>query len=377
MTLDPTTLPEPKFVDTEFTAILNRNELAYEAVSGTTLPQESVARYNGSAASYLEQFNRIEINETGKQNLIAFSGGNNLDNVVAMLGMTRLTSTYSVCTIQFTFPSAMVSDYSIPAGRSIQTSDGSYTFVTDSILIIATGDTTGSVTATCTVAGTAPNDLAVGVVSDLQDTMAVEPSTVSNSDITNGGGAVETDEQLQQRFLFASVIPSTAGSREAYQYYARTASTTIADVSVEVLNPGQVQICTLLVDGGIPNAALLLAVFNACDDETIRPLTDTITSIAPTAVSFNISVTFDYYKDSSSIVSDIQEQFESDLEQWANIKKEKLGADLVPDEIIRIGMNIAGVYQVNITTPVYQVISRTEFPNIGTITVTTGAEYVG
>ena len=374
---DINNLPEPVFVDTEFTNILNRDVLVYEAVSGTTLPQDASARSVVAANSYVSQLARIEINETGKQNLIPFSADDNLDNAVAFLGITRLASTFAVCTIQFTFPLALVSDYSIPAGRSIQSTDGSFTFKTDSILIIETGDTTGSVTATCTVAGTGANDLAVGVVSELQDTMAVEPDTVSNSDITAGGGAIESDEQLRARFLLASALPSTAGARDTYKYYARTASTTIADVTVQVLNPGEVQLCTLLVDGGIPNAALLLAVYDACDDETVRPLTTTLYSVAPTAVSFDIDVEFDYYEGSSSIIADIQEEFLEGLTQWANIKKEKLGGDLVPDEIKRIGMNIKGVYQVNITTPAYQLVSKTEFPDIGTITVNIGTSYVG
>jgi len=370
-------LPDLTFVETEFTDILERNVVAYESVSGTTLPQDSVARIIVTASALLEQLQRVDINETGKQVMLQFSSGDNLDNLVSLLGLTRLTSTYATCTIQFVFPTAMVSDYSIPAGRQIQDAAGAFTFATDEILVIEEGDTTGTVTATCTVAGITPNDIAIGVISELQDTLAVEPTTVANTDITTGGGNVETDTQLRDRFSLASSIASTAGSEDSYGYYARTASTTIADVSVSVLNPGQVQICSLLVNGGIPGAPLLADILAACNPEDVRPLTDTPTSVAATAVPFDIDVTFDYLENASDLVSDIQDTFETNLENWANIKKEQLGADLVPDEIIKIGMNIEGVYRVHVTTPSYQVISAVEFPDIGTITVTIGTAYHG
>ena len=69
------TLAEPVFVETEFSNILNRGVQTYEDISGLPLPKDSISRVNLATQSYLEQLQRIDANEVGKQNLLPFSVG--------------------------------------------------------------------------------------------------------------------------------------------------------------------------------------------------------------------------------------------------------------------------------------------------------------
>lgn len=375
--VDLDSLPDIAIVQTDIETILDRYVNAYETISGSTLPDIAVSRLLLTCASYAEQLQRTDLNEAVKQTLVAFAIGDQMDQIAALQDLARLVATPATCTIRITYATALISDYTIPAGRQIQSSSGTYIFETDDPIVLSAGDLYGESTATCTTTGTGANDIPVGEVNNLLDSLAVEPDSVANTDITSGGGGTETDDQLRERFRASNSIKSTAGSIDSYKYYALTASTDIVDVSVFSPTPGSVNICALLSDGGIPGSALLTTIEDTCSAEDVRPLTDDVTAIAPTEVSSNLSLSFDYYSSYSELTGTIKETLEELLLQWANIKRTKLGRDIVPDEIIGICMSVAGVYQVNITTPSYQILSDSEFCNIGTITVSVGTEYNG
>jgi phage-related baseplate assembly protein len=375
--VDIDALPDISIVATDIQTIIDRLINGYETISGSTLPDAAVSRLLLTCSAYAEQLQRTDLNEAVKQTLVAFAIGDQMDQIAALQELSRLTATFAVCTIRFTFATALISDYTIQAGIQVQSSSGLYIFETDEALELSAGDTFGDVTATCTTSGAGANDIPVGEVNNLLDDLAVEPDSVANTDITSGGGGTETDDQLRERFRASNAIKSTAGAIDTYRYYALTASTDIVDVSVFSPTPGTVNICALLSDGGIPGAALLSSIETICSAEDVRPLTDTVTAIAPTIVNVDVDVTFDYLSGYSELTGTIKEQFEKDLTEWANLARAVLGKDIVPDEIIKIGMNIAGVYQVRITWPSYQVISQSEFMNVKSTSVSIGNEYDG
>lgn len=375
--VDLDSLPDISVVATDIQTILDRLVNGYETISGSTLPDAAISRLLLTCSAYAEQLQRTDLNEAVKQTLVAFAIGDQMDQIAALQDLSRLTATFSTCTIRFTFSTALVSDYTIQSGIQVQSSSGLYIFETDEALELSAGDTYGDVTATCTTSGTGANDIPIGEVNNLLDDLAIEPDSVANTDITSGGGGTETDDQLRERFRASNAIKSTAGAIDTYRYYALEASTDIVDVSVFSPTPGSVNICALLSDGGIPGSALLTTIEDACSAEDVRPLTDSVTAIAPTEVAINVTLSFDYYASYSELTGTIKESIEDLLDQWASIKQTKLGRDIVPDEIIGICMNVAGVYQVNITSPAYQILSQSEFCSVGTITVSVGSEYDG
>jgi phage-related baseplate assembly protein len=375
--LDLDGLPDLVFFPTDWNTIYDRLVSGYDAVAAIPLPENSVARTVITDFALNEQLIRVDGNEAGKQNTLAFAAGENLDHIASLKEITRLSPSFAVCTIQFVFSSPMVSAYTIPAGRRIQDSSATYIFTTDNPISLEIGDTTGSSTATCTTSGSGANDIAAGNVNTLLDDLLIDPESVSNTDATDGGGTEESDDALRTRVRLASTLPSTAGSKDSYDYWARTASTDIADVAVYSDTPGTVTVVVILTGGDIPNPALLASVLAVLDDEEVRPLTDTVEVIAPTEVTFNVDVEFDYYKSYSELTGTILDDFESQLTDWANLKKEKLGRDLVPDEVIKIGMNIPGVYSVTVNSPTYQTLGPAEVAKVGTITVAVGDEQDG
>src|SRR5690606_12253651 len=97
-----------------------------------------------------------------------------------------------------------------------------------------------------------------------------------NIETTAGGSDDESDDELRERIMLAPQSFSNAGSRGAYEYFARSANPGIVHVSVVSFTPGQGNIYPLMEGGEIPDQAVLDEVFSACNSEKVRPLTDTV-----------------------------------------------------------------------------------------------------
>ncbi|MBI3143823.1 MAG: baseplate J/gp47 family protein [Pseudogulbenkiania sp.] len=104
--------------------------------------------------------------------------------------------------------------------------------------------------------------------------------------------AWEDDDRLRYRCQMALEGLSVAGSSDAYEYHALTASALVAGVQVDSPTPGIVRITVLAAGAsGIPDAALLGAVQSALSGKRVRPLTDTVQVRAAEIVTYRIRAT--------------------------------------------------------------------------------------
>jgi len=94
---------------------------------------------------------------------------------------------------------------------------------------------------------------------------------------------------------------STAGPEGAYIYYAKQVSTQIADVVVNSPEDGQVNIYALMADGTIAGEEIKNAIYAACNDKHVRPLTDYLVVADAETVPYNIE--FTYYISKSTALS--------------------------------------------------------------------------
>ena len=88
---------------------------------------------------------------------------------------------------------------------------------------------------------------------------------------------------------------TTAGSRNSYEFHARTASAEVADVAVDSPDPGVVRVVILSRTGdGQAPPALTDAVAASLNAEDVRPLCDTVmvqsAVIVPFAVTASLTV---------------------------------------------------------------------------------------
>ncbi len=356
---------QPQYIDINPKAIKDSIKADYEQMTGRVLHPGQVEQLLINAFAYREYLLRIQINEAANQNLVEFSRAPFLDYLGQLVGVRRLTSSAAVCPVKMTLVpghGALL----IPAGIRIQSTDGQAVFVTDSSVSVASNIDEVTVNAVSIREGKDANGYAAG---DIVIILDPQPYLFSaeNTDETKGGADAEADDELRERIKLAPQSFSNAGSKGAYEYFARTANPAIVDVAVTSPIPGDVNIYPLLEDGGIPNQTILDEVAAVCNADKVRPLTDTVNVLAPTPVHFDIEV--DLTLITGAVASDVKDLVESKLEEYADNRKRGLGLDVVLEAIIRKSMQNQ-VYSVAVTQPAStQVINPEEVAICDSITV--------
>ena len=173
-------------------------------------------------------------NDAGRQTLLRYARGQVLDAIGERLGVERIAATPATTTVKFTLSATQQNAITIPAMTRV-TSDGSLYFETDDACAIPSGELSGTVTASCTTAGTVGNGIVAGELSTLVD---LQPyvSTVVNVDSTAGGDdgepyTADGDDRLRERIRLAPNALSVAGPEQAYVYWAMSSDPGIVDVA--------------------------------------------------------------------------------------------------------------------------------------------------
>ncbi|MHB0998225.1 MAG: baseplate assembly protein [Armatimonadota bacterium] len=308
------------------------------------------------------------IDEAGRQNLLAYASGTNLDALGDLIGVSRLSATGATTTLRFTAGAPAAAPITIPAGTRA-TPDGSIYFATDYAATIQTGQTSVDVPATCTTTGPGGNGFISGEIDQAVDPVAYVPN-VSNIVESSGGADTEDDEAYRERIRLGVTRFSVAGPRDAYEFWARSASVLVSDVFVNSPTPGYVDVYVILQGGEIPEAPLLAEVQAVLESDTIRPLTDFVTAKAPTQFAYTLTMTYYIRTADQARASEIQTAVTSAVNAWKLWQRSAIGRDLNPSELIARVMN-AGAKRVTIASPVYTVIPDTSIAvlsGVGTVT---------
>jgi phage-related baseplate assembly protein len=364
-------LPEIEYVSEDVAATLNNMVTVVEGILGRTLaPADPLRLFLLAQAALITQL-KSAINKTARANLLRYAPGDVLDHMGAFTETPRLPATAAATTIRFTLSAVQLSAVTIPAGTrvTIQSEPKQY-FATDTIAVIAPGATTVDVAATCTVTGSAGNDYVPGQISQLVDPIAFV-STAVNITTSAGGADEEDDDPYRERIHNAPEKFSVAGPDGAYKYWAKTASSLIVDVSVSSPDPCEVLIVPLLEGGEIPGTEILEAVEEICSSKTVRPLTDQVTVVAPTAVSYTITLTYWINLDNAAASVAIQSAVTAAINDYILWQKSKLGRDIDPSELI-YRIKAAGASRVSVTSPSYTAVDTTAVAVAGTVTATYG-----
>ncbi|EMO5715824.1 baseplate J/gp47 family protein [Enterobacter bugandensis] len=110
---------------------------------------------------------------------------------------------------------------------------------------------------------------------------------------------MENDDDFRRRIRLSWYARNTAGSIEAYEYFARSADGDVLDVKVygpqewaEVVPPGHVWVYVLSrIGDGTPSQSLLDKVYAALSPADTRPLTDYVFVKAPVIVPWEVDAT--------------------------------------------------------------------------------------
>lgn len=357
MTSKLKSLPEIVFVDATASEIESSILNEYEGVTGRTLAKGDPVRLFLLTIAAEIILLKNNINETGKQNLLRYANGNNLDHLGALVGVERIPATAAVTTMQVTLSAELGNSTVIPAGTRFTAGDNVF-FALDAPMIIKAGQTSGTGSATCLEVGPKGNSYIAGQLKTLVDPVPYVAS-VANITTSEGGTDTQTDDSYREDIHGAPERFSTAGPDGAYIYHAKRASAKIADVTVWSPSAGTVEVRPLLTGGELPGEELLNQVKATLDDKRVRPLTDKVTVLAPEVVNYTIDVSYYIDRDNETQAGAIQSAVNKAVSDFALWQKSKLGRDVNPSELIARIM-AAGAKRVAVTAPVYAKLTQTQ-----------------
>ena len=357
MTSKLKTLPEIVFVDADASKVESYILSEYENITGRSLAKGDPVRLFllTNAAVIVLLLNKI--NETGKQNLLRYANGNNLDHLGALVGVERIAATAAVTTMQVTLSAELGNSTVIPDGTRFTAGDNVF-FALDAPIIIKAGQSSGTGSATCLETGTKGNGYIAGQLKTLVDPVPYVAS-VANITTSEGGADVQDDDSYREDIHGAPERFSTAGPDGAYIYHAKRASAKIADVTVWSPSAGTVEVRPLLTGGELPGEELLNQVKATLDDKRVRPLTDKVTVLAPEIVNYTIDVSYYIDRDNETQAGAIQSAVDKAVTDFALWQKSKLGRDVNPSELIARIM-AAGAKRVSVIAPVFKKLTQTQ-----------------
>ncbi len=350
-------IPDINFVETDTETVLNEVISVFESYVGRKLyPGDPLLLILKAATSYIiiqnEKFEYI-----AKQNLVKYADEGYLENLGAMVGVSRLQPTSALVTLRFTISQAQNSVVPIAKGTRVMTGNSIY-FATVDDVEVEIGDIEVDVVAECLTEGDIGNGFAIGDITQLVDLFAYV-SSVENITESSGGSDIEDLDNLRERIYDAYNGYSTAGPVGAYRYWAKSVSPLIADVSVTSPSPGVVELIPLLTNGETPGSELLGEIYDYCSADERRPLTDMVTVNAPTEVSYNIK--FQYYisRKNAGLVDSISKKVSAAVEEFKVLQRSTLGRDINPSKLTEMLMQ-TGIKRDNIVEPLFTVLEYNE-----------------
>lgn len=360
------TLPDPVFITSDPDDIVAALVTFYETETGLTLSPAQVERLLINAWAYREALLRSGVNEAAKMNLVAFAIDVILDYLAQLVGVTRLPATPALATIEFTLVTGH-GNVTIPQGTRIASTDGKAVFRVIDPTPVASGTDIVDVPCQCDTPGEVGNNYAAGSISVIQDPQAYL-ATAGNLQTTAGGAEVESDEQLRVRIQLAPASFGTAGSEDAYKYWAFTANQSIIDVEVENGGPGTVNVYPLIgAPGGTPQP-ILDQVYATLSPKNRRPLNDLVQVISPTPTAYDIDVDVVLFDTADPTLA--QQNIQAAAQAYATARRNKLGLDAIIDQIKGVTVLPGIVYSITVNQPPADVVvGKSEYADYGTINV--------
>lgn len=361
-------LPDIDFVDADAEKVKAAIFNDYTSITGRTLAQGDPVRLFLLVVA--EAIIRLMNNQNyvGKQNLLKYAAGDNLDALGAFSDTDRIPASAATTTLQITLSAARTQETIVPAGTRVASTDGIY-FATNEDAAVLAGNLTTTVKATCQTVGTVGNGFLPGEIKSVVDPVAYVASIV-NTTTSAGGADEESDDDYRERIHEAPERFSTAGPTGAYEYWTKSANSGIIDVAVTSPSAGAVEIRPLMTGGTLPEQELLDAVKTVVSADKVRPLTDNVSVVAPDAVSYDITMT--YYTDVGTAESTIKDAVMTAVDNYRLWQKSKIGRDINPSRLIADVMAVAGVKRVIVTAPTYTVLTGVQVAQDKTVSVVLG-----
>ena len=370
-----------QFVNDNIDEILDGLIQQYELTTGRTVKPSSPERLFlvWVAGALVEAY--ASVNYAGNQNIPSRAEGENLDALGELFyNEGRPDASAATVMMRFHISEEQTSAILIPTGTRVSTVDGEPVFETIEDVYIAIGNTYADVRCECQESGIVGNGYAAGQINTLIDVDNIlYYDHCENIDESDGGADEAEDDEYYELMVASEDAYSTAGARGAYEYWAKSVSTDVADVVVNSPSAGTVCIYTLMDDGTKASSEIKDAILEACSDDSVRPLTDYVTVEDPEEVEYDIELTYYLSEESTQSAADLEAAINDAVDEYVAWQAGRLGRDINPSKLISMLIE-AGAKRVEVTSPVYthlvdgrsKVAATPQIATIGSVTLTNG-----
>ena len=344
--------PEYQFVDTNTDVIVSTLISAYEKITGRSVTPASPDKLFIQWVADVVIQERIHNNYTGNQNLPSRAEGENLNSLGELFfEQTRPEAQPAVCTERFHISAVQETSILIPGGTKVTDSSGALKWETTADAYIPIGSLYADVAIRCLTAGVVGNGYALGQINSLVDVDNIAfYDHCENITVSDKGADRASDEEYYNLMRGSEDAYSTAGTRGGYAYYAKKVSTEISDVVANNPRDGQVSIYVLMKDGTIAGDEIKNAVYDACNPDSVRPLTDYVVVDDPETVSYDIAFTYYIPNALQKSSVDIEAAVQATVYEYVGWQSGKLGRDINPDEL-RQRVKETGIKRIVLTSP--------------------------
>lgn len=344
---------EHQFADTNPEPLEALLVAGFERITGRALhPADPEKLYIQWVLSIILQ-ERVLNNYTGNQNVPSRAEGENLDALAELAYvMERPGAEPACCTERFYISEPQQSAVLIPAGTRVTDTGSTLVWETIEDAVVEIGNTFADVRIRCQTPGIVGNGYAVGQINRLTDVFPYYNDHCENTTVS-GGGSDRLDDDAFYNLMRASMDGySTAGGVGNYIYHAMRTSSEIADVVPNSPTPGVVYIYVLMKGGEPAGEEMKTSVFNACNADYVRPMTDWVHMGDPEIVPYSIDFTYYLYESKTMGAAAIQTEVDAAVKEYVAWQSAKLGRDINPSVLIELLMK-TGIKRVDLRQPVF------------------------
>ena len=156
-----------------------------------------------------------------------------------------------------------------------------------------------------------------------------------------------------------------------------TADPDIIDVAIDSPEANIINIYPLMTGGAIPDEETLQKVEDTCSADDVRPMTDVVTAIAPTQVSYDIELKYYCTQENEADTIKAVEGEGGAVDRYNEWQCAALGRDINPDQLRKLVLcpdwdsTLVGADRVEVTKPVFTALSASQVAKFsGTVSIT-------
>ena len=344
--------PAYQFVSTDTNGVIADLIEGYELIMKTTVrpasPEMQLIRW----VAHIIIQERMLNNWTGNQNIPSRADGENLDALAELTYIqSRPPAKPAACKMRFEISQPQEQAILIPAGTRVTDSSNTLVWETLEDHYVPAGQSSIEAEVRCQTPGIIGNGYEAGQINTLVDVYEYYSKCI-NTNASDGGSDVPTDEEYYELMRASMDAYSCAGARGAYIYWAMQVSTEIADVAASSPTPGVVKIYVLMDDGTLATEEIKSKVLAACSAGERRPLTDLVSVEDAGLVPYDIRFTYYTNRNSSQSGADIAAAVQAAVDKYIAWQCGKLGRDINPSKLISLLMQ-TGVKRVDLASPAF------------------------